>query len=146
MKISGVGSTRASSTKRAEKTRRGDTDFADHLRGASDAAAEVEAQAVEAPTTLAGLDSLLAVQGVDPDRGGGRGRQRLVRRGEELLDRLEEVRQGLLLGAIPKDRLSELARLVRSKREAGADPQLAAILDEIELRAEVELAKLSRRV
>jgi hypothetical protein len=34
--------------------------------------------------------------------------------------------------------------MVRNKREAGADPELAAILDEIELRAEVELAKLSR--
>ena len=37
-----------------------------------------------------------------------------------------------------------LVRMVRSKREEGIDPRLSAILDEIELRAEVELAKLRR--
>ena len=46
----------------------------------------------------------------------------------------------------PKDRLQELAHLVREKRERGADPVVSRLLDEIELRAEVELAKLSRRI
>ena len=55
------------------------------------------------------------------------------------------MRKGLLLGSIPKDRLAELARMVREKRERGADPVVSRLLDEIELRAEVELAKLSRK-
>ncbi len=42
--------------------------------------------------------------------------------GAEILDRLEEIRRGLLMGSIPKDRLQELAHLVREKRERGADP------------------------
>ena len=70
-------------------------------------------------------------------------------RGAELLDGLdglEELRRGLLLGSIPKDRLGDLARLVREKRERGADPVVSRLLDEIELRAEVEIAKLSRRI
>ncbi len=67
-------------------------------------------------------------------------------RGVEILDRLEEIRRGLLLGAVPKERLGELARMVREKRERGADPVISRLLDEIELRAEVELAKLSRRL
>jgi hypothetical protein len=41
-------------------------------------------------------------------------------------------------------KLEQLATLVRAKREQIDDPKLLAILDEIELRAAVELAKLSR--
>lgn len=143
MKVSGVGPTGAPSSKRNDKTKRSGGDFATHLR--SEGAAGEDAQSVGQPATLTAIDSLLAAQGVDPDAGRGRGRERLMRHGEDILDRLEEMRRGLLLGAIPKARLAELAGLVRSRREAGADPRLAAILDEIELRAEVELAKLSRR-
>ena len=39
----------------------------------------------------------------------------------------------------------DLARTMREKRERGADPIISRLLDEIELRAEVELAKLGRR-
>lgn len=145
MKISGLGSTGASSTKKSDKARRSGDLFANHLRGGDAAEAADTPSGVEAPTSLAGLEGLLAAQSVDADAGGGRGRQRMIRHGEDLLDRLEEVRRGLLLGSVPKARLAELARMVRSKRDAGVDPQLAAILDEIELRAEVELAKLMRR-
>lgn len=146
MKISGLGgSGKASSTKRTDKARGSGGAFASHLRGAAATDAADTPSAVEAPTSLAGLEGLLAAQSVDPDAGGGRGRQRMIRHGEDLLDRLEEVRRGLLLGSVPKARLAELARMVRSKREAGVDPHLSAILDEIELRAEVELAKLMRR-
>jgi len=92
------------------------------------------------------LQGLLSVQevGADDDASSRQRRERMMRRGEDMLDRLEEVRLGLLLGAIPKDRLMELARTVRARREQGPDRQLDALLDEIELRAEVELAKLSR--
>lgn len=98
-------------------------------------------------TNVAGLDALLAAQmvdgvgAVDED---GRRQQAMIQRGEDILDRLEELRIGLLLGHVPKDRLASLARLVREQREDAQDPQLAALLDEIELRAEVELAKLER--
>jgi hypothetical protein len=93
---------------------------------------------------VAGLGSILAAQAVDPDTGEAPSyeeRRRRARRGEEILERLEEIRRGFLLGTIPKDRLATLAR---EKRERGADPLISQLLDEIELRAEVELAKLSR--
>ena len=73
-------------------------------------------------------------------------RQRRAQRGVEILDRLEDVRRGLLMGAVPKDKLADLARMVREKRERGADPVVSRLLDEIELRAEIELAKLSRKL
>jgi Class II flagellar assembly regulator len=70
------------------------------------------------------------------------GRSRARARGEAILDRLEDIRLGLLTGAMPKERLVELSRLARTRRGEVDDPRLVEVLDEIELRAEVELAKL----
>ena len=72
----------------------------------------------------------------------GEERRRMVKYGEDLLDKLDDIRHGLLLGSIPKDKLIALAQMVRSRRGQVTDPRLSAVLDEIELRAEVELAKL----
>jgi len=124
-------------------------DFERALRGfLSDAAEEADSAAAAGDSqAVGGLGGLLAAQeaGAADDATGRRQRKaRLVQRGEDMLERLEEVRLGLLLGAIPKDRLMELASMVRQKREQGPDRQLDALLDEIELRAEVELAKLAR--
>lgn len=89
------------------------------------------------------LSVVLAVQET-PDAAKGRAKQRARDRGMKMLDFLEEIRVGLLTGAVSKDRLEQLAQIVRVKREQIDDPKLTAILDEIELRAAVELAKLSR--
>jgi len=110
--------------------------------------AEADAASVEQTGGVAGVEGIFVAQAVGED---GRGpsydeRKRRAKRGHDLLDRLEQLRRGLLIGAIPKDQLAELARTMRERREAGADPQISRLLDEIELRAEVELAKLSRRL
>lgn len=88
---------------------------------------------------LAPLTALYALQEV-PDATARRGRA--LRRGHDLLDRLEELRMALLSGSLSGERLQGLLQAVRSQRENVADPRLAAILDEVELRAAVELAKL----
>jgi hypothetical protein len=85
------------------------------------------------------MDALLALQMVEDPLVG---RRRARKRGELLLDKLEEIRLGLLVGAIPKSRLQELSAMVRDTREHCDDEQLNALLDDIELRAAVELAKL----
>ena len=59
-----------------------------------------------------------------------------------ILDRLEDIRQGLLIGAISKPRLEELAGTIKETRGSALDPEMGDILDEIELRAKIELAKL----
>ncbi|MGE4064762.1 MAG: flagellar assembly protein FliX [Rhodospirillaceae bacterium] len=109
-----------------------------------------EAAGAEGPSEVSGIANvggILAAQSVAaegaPDH---QERKRRAQRGVELLDRLEDLRRGLLLGTIPKDKLGELARMVREKRERGADAVISRLLDEIELRAEVEIAKLSRRI
>lgn len=89
------------------------------------------------------LNTVLALQET-PDSTRGRARKRARERGNMMLDQLEEIRMGLLMGTIPMAKLEQLAQLVRAKREQIDDPKLLEILDEIELRAAVELAKLSR--
>jgi hypothetical protein len=98
--------------------------------------------AVGGSVGLSGVSTILALLGA-PDSTERRARQRAVQRGDAMLDELEQIRLGLLLGAVPRGRLEQLAHLVRARREQVDDPQLIAILDEIELRAAVELAKLA---
>lgn len=115
-------------------------DFAAALH--EESAAAGGKSAVGGTVGLAGISTVLALQGA-PDSTERRARQRAVQRGDAMLDELEEIRLGLLLGAIPCGRLEQLAQLVRTRREQVDDPRLMAILDEIELRAAVELAKLA---
>lgn len=144
MKVSGIGTTAgAGQARRTGKTDKSSSGaFAQHLAETFEAAEE--AHAVEAPSAVGNIDALLAVQGVG-DALERESRQRQIKRGEDILDQLEDLRHGLLMGEIPKDKLIALAQMVRSRRDNVADPRLANVLDEIELRAEVELAKLSRR-
>jgi hypothetical protein len=97
--------------------------------------------AAAAPTTVSALDTLLTVQEI-PDAIAGR--RRAVQRGDALLDRLEDVRLALLTGVLPRERLEQLSRLARTDRTAITDPRLNAVLDEIDLRVAVELAKLDQ--
>lgn len=99
---------------------------------------------VQAPSSAAPIDALtglLAVQEVSDDREKHR---RARARGELILSRLEDLRLGLLSGAIPRGKLNELLTTVRGSREQVSDPRLREILDEIELRAAVEVAKLEQ--
>lgn len=64
-------------------------------------------------------------------------------RAEDILDRLDRVRHGLLAGTFSRRDLEGLARLVRIEKLEVNDPELTEILEQIELRAEIELAKYS---
>lgn len=71
-------------------------------------------------------------------------RKKLVKRGNQMLDKLEEIRDGLLAGYIEKDKLIDIARMIKEKQAESSDPYLQEIMAEIELRVEVELAKLTK--
>ncbi len=96
---------------------------------------------VSGGTAIGSVDALLAAQSVEA--AGEEGRRQARQRGEDILDRLDELRHGLLAGTLSQAQLVALANLVRSRRAGIADPKLQAVLDEIELRAEVEIAKFS---
>ena len=71
-------------------------------------------------------------------------KKKLIKRGNALLDKLEEIRQALLSGYISMDKLIEISRFVKEQRFDSSDARLTEIIGEIELRVEVELAKLTK--
>ena len=118
--------------------------FADQLRGTSQSggAHASEAGMVD-HVALDGVDALLAMQEVG-DATDERSRRQASQYGEDLLDRLNAIQDALLMGAIPKDTLMDMAQKLRAGRVKVQDPALNNILDEIELRVEVEIAKYTR--
>lgn len=104
---------------------------------------ETSAPSVAATANVGGVEALLAAQAVgDALQDDGR-KRRAVARGNDILDKLEDLRAELLTNGVSKQKLIALAQELRERRDAGLDDELNAILDEIELRAEVELAKLN---
>ena len=69
-------------------------------------------------------------------------RKKLIKKANTLLDNLEEIRQEIIMGVVSKDKLIEISRLIKQKDVETSDEKLKEILAEIELRVEVELAKL----
>lgn len=89
------------------------------------------------------IDSLLAAQASeDPTERATRGR--MIKRANTLLDHLEDMRMRLLTGTITVAQMVDIANVISTHRERITDPELTAILDEIDLRAQIELAKLEK--
>jgi hypothetical protein len=99
------------------------------------------AAALTGTAPIAAVDTILALQGVEDATDS---RRRVVQHGEQLLTLLDELRDGLLVGGIPRPTLNRLALAIAARRESFADPKLHEVLDEIDLRARVELAKLEQ--
>lgn len=95
--------------------------------------------AVSATGAVATLDALMALQ---QDDGPLARRRRAVGRAGSMLDLLDEMKLSLLDGEPTGPALERLTRAVRSERAETGDPALEGVLDEIETRAQVELAKL----
>jgi hypothetical protein len=88
----------------------------------------------------AGIDALLALQSVEDPLFA---KKKAIRRGNALLDTLEAIKADLLLGQVSEGRLNQLMVLIGQARERNL-PELDGVLDDIELRARVELAKFGR--
>lgn len=89
---------------------------------------------------MTGLDSILALQAVEEPL---TGKKKAVRRGASLLDQLDAVKADLLLGRVDIDRLDSLVDMLSELRERTM-PGLDSLLDDIDLRVRVELAKFGR--
>ena len=89
---------------------------------------------------MASMDALLALQAVaDPTQG----RRKAVKRGRYMLDEMESIKADLLVGQVSADRLDQLVGMIGEQRSR-SEPDLDALLDDIELRVRVELAKFGR--
>lgn len=152
MKVEGPGSTgKLGQAKKAAKTggAKG-TGFSSALRGSdgADEAAE-ETAPLSGGGALGSVDALLALQGVDavdaPDPNGRRRNGAAARRGGDLLDRLDEIRIALLSGSLSMPQLERLQTALQARGEEAADPALRSLVQDIELRVAVELAKYGSR-
>lgn len=102
---------------------------------------KTEAAATRGSSLVADIGGLIAVQAAD-DATERQARRRMVKRGEALLKQLDAIRVGLLSGTVTLAMLSSLDALLRQAKEEVGDPRLQEILLEIEMRAEIERAKL----
>lgn len=92
-------------------------------------------------SNVSGVNQLLGLQEM-PDATSGKKQARQY--GDNILDQLDELRLQILEGRISKERLIQIARSVSARRAVASDPQVIEILDEIDLRAQVEIAKFMR--
>ena len=104
-----------------------------------DTASATEARAAVAPKAAANIDALLAMQGIEEDP--AERRRRSVQRGKGALDVLDDLKIRLLSGNFDGATVSRLRDAAANLKSASGDPGLDAVLSEIELRVEVELAK-----
>lgn len=105
-----------------------------------EAAGRSRSQSARGPAALGSIDALIALQSFDGE-GGGR---RSLSHGHEMLDQLDAIKLDLLAGSVPVKRLEDLLHSIRQRPSRAGDERLEALVDEIELRARVELAKLGR--
>jgi len=97
-----------------------------------------ETRSAAAPKAAGNIDALLALQGIeDPTER----RKRSVARGKGALDVLDDLKLGLLSGNLNASTVNRLRDAAANLKSSSGDPGLDAVLSEIELRVEVELAK-----
>ncbi len=139
MKITGPGKTeKTSGAKKAGGTKASGSSEFSGLLGTEEAA---EAAHTSAAGAIARIDVLLAAQGAeDPAERATRGRMR--KRADTILRQLDKLRLGMLTGNLSVGNMVDIADVVASHRERVQDPQMASILDEIDLRAQIEIAKM----
>jgi hypothetical protein len=110
------------------------------------AVADAEApRAASAPATLrtvGGIDALIALQGLEDvtER-----RRQALKRGRTALDALDELKIGLLGGELSQATLGKLRSAAAFLKDGSGEAGLDRLLGEIELRLEVEIAKLTPR-
>jgi hypothetical protein len=103
-----------------------------------DATPTSETKPTVAPRAANSIDALLAMQSVEDPM---ERRKRSVKRGRGALDVLDELKIGLLTGSINPAMVARLRSAAANLKESSGEPGLDAVLSEIELRVEVELAK-----
>ncbi|HEY3811997.1 MAG TPA: flagellar assembly protein FliX [Caulobacteraceae bacterium] len=96
------------------------------------------ASKLSAPGAVTSVDALLALQEAD---GPAERKKKAVRRAGRLLDMLDEVKLAILGEGQGTAALQKLAQAAREERAQTDDTRLEEVLNEVETRAAVELAK-----
>jgi len=92
--------------------------------------------------SIGGIDALMALQGLEDAT---ERRRRAVKKGRGALDALDALKLGLISGNLDQSALNQLRAISNDLQETTGDRSLDEVLSEIDLRVQVEIAKLSRR-
>lgn len=113
--------------------------FADALAAAEGIGGVDGIEATSNIGAIGNIGGLLGAQEVDEREAR---RRKGVKAGQLTLEALTQLRDALLTGILPQQTLARIEHLIIAQHNATTDPALKSILNEIELRAAVELAKL----
>lgn len=137
MKIRGPGQTSGpSKNKKSTGASSGGASFGDFIAKDTEAATTTPGA-----QSIAQMDALLAIQGAE-DPTAGASKKRMRKRSIVILDELDKIRNAMLSGTLTIGHMIDIADVVASHREKIMDPALTSLMDEIDLRAQVELAKM----
>lgn len=136
MRVTGLAGTAAASTP-AVARRTGTGTFTVHEDTSSHSPASTSGL-----RAVSSLDALIALQGVEDPR---ERRKKAVNRGRNALDVLDNLKLGMLDGNLDSSALGRLKSVAEGLKQSSGDMGLDAVLAEIELRVEVELAKAAIR-
>ncbi|KZL21354.1 Flagellar assembly protein FliX [Pseudovibrio axinellae] len=137
--VSGLNSTSKVGTKRRKGS---DGEQAGAFALEEDTPAVAQSSTGVPTPSLQGVDSLLSLQQMDVQVDD---RSRAVQHGNQLLDQLDALRIDLLQGQVQPERLERLVGNLSMRIKSG-NPGLDKVVEDIELRARIELAKLGHYV
>lgn len=137
MKVTGTGGLSQASGAKPAARASGGAGF--QVAGASAASTPAQVSGASGVSSVIGVEALLALQDVESPT---ERKRRSVKRAGRLLDQLDALKVALLGGELSGAQIENLTRALREQRAATEDPKLEGLLDEIETRAAVELAKL----
>jgi hypothetical protein len=144
MEIKGPGQTTGTSKTGKTKKNGGSRETAGAFGALLDGTSSTsQTQSNASTSSVTGVDAILVTQAIDGDEA-RKANQIEALRGNSILDSLEDIRIGILSGTITGQRLINLQKLMEQQRGDIDDPLLAEVMDEIEVRAAVELAKFER--
>jgi hypothetical protein len=140
MKIQGPGKTSdINKKKNADGVSSGDGTFKSLM--AEGSSGSEQSSAPSTTGSIASVDALLMVQATE-DPAQQKTQKRMRERANGILQELNQLKVALLSGNVTIGHAISIADVVASHREKITDPELSTLLDEIDLRAQIELAKL----
>lgn len=119
--------------------RAGASSQANDFQGVQSSLSDVSVGNAAPTSSISGIDVVgLFDLTIHPDQQ----KKKAIHYGEGMLEKLENFRHQLILGAVTPDLLKELRMRLDAMPLSQMDPKLRSIIEDIRIRAEVELAKL----
>tara|TARA_Y100000052_G_scaffold27601_1_gene37392 strand:- start:36770 stop:37108 length:339 start_codon:yes stop_codon:yes gene_type:complete len=97
--------------------------------------------AARSTSSTVGVSSVAAIMVLQGAEDPLEKRRRSERRGRQMLEALDALKLDVLSERNPEAALKRLAQAMESERDQTDDPELESVIDQIELRVAVELAK-----